>query len=212
VLPAFPEVLSQSALRSLERLHVEVRLGHAVSQCDEQGVAMGEQRLEAGTIIWAAGVMASSAGKWLDVERDRVGRVKVGPDLSLPGHPEIFVIGDTASAVDAKGRPLPGLAPVAKQQGAYIARLLRAKLKGAAPPRPFRYRDYGTLATIGRRAAVADFGWIKLDGTLAWLLWGLVHVSFLIGFRNRLVVMLDWVWSYLTFQSGARLITGTESQ
>ena len=173
---------------------------------------MGEQRLEAGTIIWAAGVMASSAGRWLDAERDRVGRVKVGPDLSLPGHPEIFVIGDTASAVDAKGRPLPGLAPVAKQQGAYIARLLRTKLKGAAPPPPFRYRDYGTLATIGRRAAVADFGWIKLDGTLAWLLWGLVHVSFLIGFRNRLVVMLDWVWSYITFQSGARLITGTESQ
>jgi NADH:quinone reductase (non-electrogenic) len=212
VLPAFPEVLSRSALRSLERLHVEVRLGHAVSHCDEQGVVMGEQRLEAGTIIWAAGVMASSAGKWLDAERDRVGRVRVGPDLSLRGHPEIFVIGDTASAVDAQGRPLPGLAPVAKQQGAYVARLLRAKLKGAAPPRPFRYRDYGTLATIGRRAAVADFGWIKLDGTLAWLLWGLVHVSFLIGFRNRLVVMLDWVWSYITFQSGARLITGTESQ
>jgi NADH dehydrogenase len=212
VLPAFPEVLSRSALRSLERLHVEVRLGHAVSHCDEQGVVMGEQRLEAGTIIWAAGVMASNAGKWLDAERDRVGRVKVGPDLSLPGHPEIFVIGDTASAVDAQGRPLPGLAPVAKQQGAYVARLLRAKLAGAAPPPPFRYRDYGTLATIGRRAAVADFGWIKLDGTLAWLLWGLVHVSFLIGFRNRLVVMLDWVWSYITFQSGARLITGTESQ
>jgi NADH:quinone reductase (non-electrogenic) len=212
VLPAFPEVLSRSALRSLERLHVEVRLGHAVSQCDEQGVVMGEQRLEAGTIIWAAGVMASNAGKWLDAERDRVGRVKVGPDLSLPGHPEIFVIGDTASAVDAQGRPLPGLAPVAKQQGAYVARLLRANLAGAAPPPPFRYRDYGTLATIGRRAAVADFGWIKLDGTLAWLLWGLVHVSFLIGFRNRLVVMLDWVWSYITFQSGARLITGTESQ
>ena len=136
------------------------------------------------------------------------GRVKVGPDLSLPGHPEIFVIGDTALALDGDGQPLPGLAPVAKQQGAYVARLLRARLAGRPAPPPFRYRSYGTLATIGRRAAVADFGWIKLDGTVAWLLWGLVHISFLIGFRNRLVVMLDWIWSYVTFQSGARLITG----
>jgi NADH dehydrogenase len=211
VLPAFPEQLSQSALKSLERLHVEVRLGSPVSQCDEQGVVIGEQRLEAGTIIWAAGVMASSAARWLGVEKDRVGRVKVGPDLSLPGYPEIFVIGDTACVLDEKGQPLPGLAPVAKQQGAYVARLLRAKLSGQSPPPPFRYRSYGTLATIGRRAAVADFGWIKLNGTLAWLLWGLVHISFLIGFRNRLIVMLDWLWSYVTFQSGARLITGTES-
>jgi NADH dehydrogenase len=211
VLPAFPPRLSESALRSLERLHVDVRLGTAVSQCDESGVVIGDQRLEAATLIWAAGVTASSAAKRLGAQSDRVGRVKVGPDLSLPGHPEIFVIGDTADAVDGNGQPLPGLAPVAKQQGAYVARLLRAKLKGAAPPPPFRYRNYGTLATIGRRAAVADFGWIKIDGTLAWLLWGLVHISFLIGFRNRLVVMLDWSWSYLTFQSGARLITGTES-
>ena len=210
VLPAFPEKLSQSALRSLERLHVEVRLGNPVSQCDEQGVVIGEQRLEAGTLIWAAGVKASSAGSWLGVEQDRVGRVNVGPDLTLPGHPEIFVIGDTALALDDKGRPLPGLAPVAKQQGAYVARALRAGLEGKPPPPAFRYRDYGTLATIGRRAAVADFGWIRIDGTLAWLLWGLVHVSFLIGFRNRLIVMLDWIWSYVTFQSGARLITGTE--
>ncbi|HYX04438.1 MAG TPA: NAD(P)/FAD-dependent oxidoreductase [Reyranella sp.] len=210
VLPAFPEALSQAALRSLERLHVEVQLGRAVSRCDEQGVVTGDQRLEAGTLIWAAGVMASSAARWLGVEPDRVGRVKVAPDLSLPDHPEIFVIGDTACVMDGKGQPLPGLAPVAKQQGAYVARLLRTKLAAAAPPSTFRYRDYGTLATIGRRAAVADFGWIRLHGTLAWLLWGLVHVSFLIGFRNRLIVMLDWLWSYLTFQSGARLITGTE--
>ena len=210
VLAAFPPSLSEAALQSLQRLHVDVRLGKAVSQCDENGVTIGDQRLEAATIIWAAGVMASSAAKWLGVEPDRVGRVKVGQDLSLPGHPEIFVIGDTACTVDADGRPLPGLAPVAKQQGIYVARLLQAKLKGTASPPPFRYRNYGTLATIGRRAAVADFGWIKIDGTLAWLLWGLVHISFLIGFRNQLVVMLDWLWSYLTFQSGARLITGTE--
>jgi NADH dehydrogenase FAD-containing subunit len=153
--------------------------------------------------------MASGAARWLGAGKDGAGRVKVGPDLSLPGHPEIFVLGDTALALDGGGRPLPGLAPVAKQQGAYVARLLRARLAGRSAPPPFRYRSYGTLATIGRRAAVADFGWIKLDGTLAWLLWGLVHISFLIGFRNRLVVMLDWLWSYVTFQSGARLITGS---
>jgi NADH dehydrogenase FAD-containing subunit len=134
----------------------------------------------------------------------------VGPDLTVPGHPEIFCIGDTAHAPDADGKPLPGLAPVAKQQGTYVARVLRARFAGGPAPGPFRYRDFGTLATIGRRAAVADFGWLKLDGTLAWLLWGLVHVSFLIGFRNRLIVMLDWIWSYLTFQSGARLITGPD--
>ena len=158
----------------------------------------------------AAGVMASNAAQWLGADKDGAGQVKVGPDLSLPGHPEIFVLGDTALALDGGGRPLPGLAPVAKQQGAYVARLLRARLAGPSAPRPFRYRSYGTLATIGRRAAVADFGWIKLDGTLAWLLWGLVHISFLIGFRNRLVVMLDWLWSYVNFQSGARLITGSD--
>jgi NADH dehydrogenase len=211
VLPAFPPSLSQSALRSLERLHVEVRLGAAVTQCDEDGVVIGGERLDAATQIWAAGVMASSAARWLGADSDRAGRIKVGPDLTLPGHPEIFVIGDTALALGHDGKPLPGLAPVAKQQGAYVARVLRSRLAGIAAPAPFRYRDYGTLATIGRRAAVADFGWIRLNGTLAWLLWGLIHVSFLIGFRNRLVVMLDWLWSYVTFQSGARLITGPGS-
>ncbi|MBV8190217.1 MAG: NAD(P)/FAD-dependent oxidoreductase, partial [Alphaproteobacteria bacterium] len=211
VLPSFPESLSRSAQRSLERLHVEVRLGAAVTQCDGEGVMIGSERLAAATLIWAAGVMASRAARWLGAGCDRAGRVKVGPDLSLPGHPEIFVIGDTALALDAKGKPLPGLAPVAKQQGFYVARVLRARLAGEAPPRPFRYRDFGTLATIGRGAAVADFGWIRLDGRLAWLLWGLVHVMFLIGFRNRIVVMLEWLWSYVTFQSGARLITEASS-
>jgi NADH dehydrogenase len=212
VLPAFPPSLSESAHRSLERLQVDVRLGAPVSRCDASGVAIGEHHLEAATVIWAAGVRASRAGQWLQADQDQAGRIKVGPHLSLPGHPEIFVIGDTALAVDGDGRPLPGLAPVAKQQGTYIARLLRARLTGKATPSPFRYRDYGALATIGRGAAVADFGWIRLDGTLAWLLWGLVHISFLIGFRNRLVVMLDWLWSYVTFQSGARLITGSEQR
>ena len=207
VLASFPTVLSEAAHRSLERLHVEVRLGQPVSHCDETGVTIGSEHLPAATIVWAAGVASSRAAQWLGVEKDKVGRVMVGPDLTVPGHPEIFVIGDTAHVVGADGQPLVGLAPVAKQQGAYAARVLRARLAGKTPSPPFRYRNYGTMATIGRRAAVADFGWLKLDGTLAWLMWGLIHVSFLIGFRNRIVVMLDWIWSYVTFQSGARLIT-----
>ena len=211
VLPAFPPELSAAARKALERLQVEVRLGTPVSNCDESGVTIGEEHLPAATIVWAAGVAASSAARWLGTETDRVGRVVVGPDLTVPDHPEIFVIGDTAHALGSNGKPLPGLAPVAKQQGAYVARVLRARLAGRAAPGPFRYRDWGTMATIGRRAAVADFGRLRLSGTLAWLMWGLVHVSFLIGFRNRLVVMLDWIWSYLTFQSGARLIVGPGS-
>ncbi|WP_395711916.1 NAD(P)/FAD-dependent oxidoreductase [Reyranella sp.] len=210
-LASFPEPLSKAAHESLARLHVEMRLGKPVTQCDERGVTIGEQRLEAATIIWAAGVAASPAARWLGVDSDRIGRVVVGPDLSLPGHPEIFVIGDTAHVTDANGQPLPGLAPVAKQQGAHVARLLRARIAGHTAPPPFRYRNYGTMATIGRRSAVADFGWVHFDGTIAWLLWGAVHISFLIGFRNRLIVILDWLWSYVTFQSGARLITGPGS-
>jgi NADH:quinone reductase (non-electrogenic) len=210
VLPAFPPRLSDAAHQSLDRLGVEVRLGNPVTECDEGGVTIGGDRLEAATIIWAAGVAASSAAKWLSAEKDRVGRVVVGADLTLPGHPEIFCIGDTAQVLGADGQPLPGLAPVAKQQGAYVARVLRARLAGKPASGPFRYRNFGTLATIGRRAAVADFGWIRISGTLAWLLWGAVHVMFLIGFRNRLVVILDWLWSYVTFQSGARLITGSD--
>jgi NADH dehydrogenase len=215
LLAAFSPRLSEAARRSLERLGVEVRLGARVSQCDAEGVMIRTEstcaRLQTATIIWGAGVAASSAARWLGAEKDRNGRVMVGPDLSLPGHPEIFCIGDTAHAPGANGQPLPGLAPVAKQQGAYVARLLRARLGGQSVPASFRYRNWGTMATIGRRAAVADFGWLRLDGTLAWLLWGLIHVSFLIGFRNRLVVILDWLWSYVTFQSGARLITGPGS-
>ena len=210
LLPAFPAMLSNAARDALENLGVEVRLGVAVSHCDDDGVTLGEQRLAAGTIVWGAGVMASAAAQWLGADCDRVGRVVVAGDLSLPGHPEIFCIGDTACVRDPTGKPLPGLAPVAKQQGAYVARRLRAALRDRTLPGPFRYRGWGTMATIGRRAAVADLGWVKLDGTLAWLLWSAVHVSFLIGFRNRMIVMLDWLWSYFTFQSGARLITGAD--
>lgn len=211
VLAALPPTLSDAARRSLERLRVEVRLGRPVSQCDEAGVTIGEERIEAATIVWAAGVAASPAGRWLGVEQDRVGRVVVGPDLTVPGHPEIFVIGDTAQAPGPDGKPLPGLAPVAKQQGEYVARALRARIAGRPAPAPFRYRDWGTMATIGRGAAVADFGWLRVHGFVAWLLWGLIHIAFLIGFRNRLVVLFDWLWSYVTFQSGARLITGPGS-
>ena len=211
VLASFPATLSESARRSLERLNVEVRLGEAVSHCDEAGVTIGDEHLPAGTLVWAAGVASSSAASWLGVEQDRVGRVMVADDLTVPGHPEIFVIGDTTHVSGPGGEPLPGLAPVAKQQGVYVARLLHARFGGRIRPGPFQYRNYGTMATIGRRAAVADFGWLKLDGTLAWLMWGLIHISFLIGFRNRLIVMLDWIWSYVTFRSGARLITGPDS-
>ncbi len=211
LLAAFPPMLSEAARRSLVQLGVEVRLGMPVTACSGEGVVIGDELLEAATIVWGAGVMASAAAHWLSADKDRVGRVMVEPDLSLPGHPEIFVVGDTAHVSAADGKPLPGLAPVAKQQGTYVARLLRARLAGKPAPAPFRYRSWGTMATIGRRAAVADLGWVKLDGTLAWLLWGLVHVSFLIGFRNRLVVILEWMWSYVTFQSGARLITGPGS-
>jgi len=211
VLGAFPEDLSASARRQLEKLGVEVRTEVRVTAIREGELEVGGETIGAANIIWGAGVSAQPLARTLGAEVDRAGRVKILPDLSVPGHPEIFCIGDTAQAPGSDGQPLPGLAPVAKQQGAYVARVLRARLAGRAAPAKFRYRNYGTMATIGRRAAVADFGWFRTSGTIAWLLWGAVHVSFLIGFRNRLVVILDWLWSYVTFQSGARLITGPGS-
>jgi NADH dehydrogenase len=211
LLPVMPERLSAEAKRALEGLGVEVRLGQAVTGCDAEGAMLGDEKIAARTILWAAGVAASPAASWLEAEKDRAGRVKVEPDLTLPGHPEIFVIGDTAAATDAAGKPLPGIAPAAKQAGEYVARVIRARAAGRAAPPPYHYRHLGNLATIGRHAAVADFGWLRLSGRLAWLLWGAVHIFFLIGFRNRIVVLLDWLWSYLTFQRGARLITGSTS-
>jgi NADH dehydrogenase len=208
ILPAFPPKLSAKAQRALERLGVEVRTGGAVTDCSVEGVQLGAEHIPCQCIVWGAGVSASPAAKWLQAERDRAGRVIVGPDLTLADHPEIFIIGDTAHALGPDGNPLPGVAPVAKQQGKYVATLIRARLTGRSAPGPFRYRDLGNLATIGRKAAVADFGWLRVNGRLAWLLWGLVHIYFLIGFRNRIAVALDWFWSYLTFQRGARLITG----
>lgn len=208
ILPSFPEKLSASAAAQLSRLGVEIVTGDAVVQCDNTGLALKSGKtINAATIIWAAGVMASAAARWLQAETDRAGRVIAGPDLKLPGAENIFVIGDTASVTDGAGRMVPGVAPAAKQMGKHAARSIIAAMAGEAH-RPFVYRDYGNLATIGRKSAVADFGRIQLTGFAAWLVWGLVHIGFLIGFRNRMTVMLDWAWSYFTYGRGARLITG----
>jgi NADH dehydrogenase len=207
VLTPFTEGLSEKARRSLEQLGVEVRLGQAVTDCSCAGIRLGNDYIPTRTIIWAAGVMASPAGRWLGAETDRAGRVKVCADLSVPGHPDIFVIGDTAAAAGADGKPLPGVAPVAKQQGQYLARALIARQAGRKAP-VFRYRDFGSLATIGRKRAIAQIGRLHLSGLPAWLLWSLAHIYFLIGFRNRFAVALHWGWSYITFERGSRLITG----
>ena len=212
ILPTFPESLSLSAERQLQALCVEVITGDPVASCNGDGVVLKSGKaIKAETTIWGAGVMASPAAVWLKADMDRAGRVKVGADLKLPGHDNIFVIGDTASVTDVSGIAVPGVAPAAKQMGRYVARSIVAAManKGSEP---FRYRNYGNLATIGRKSAVADFGRFRLTGLIAWLVWGLVHVGFLIGFRNRLTVMLDWTWSYLTFGRGARLITGDDTK
>jgi NADH dehydrogenase FAD-containing subunit len=212
LLPAFPESLSEHARKALEKLGVDVQMGRAVEQCDAAGVKLGADRIPARTIVWAAGVQASPAAKWLDCAKDRAGRVLVAEDLSVPGHANIFVVGDTAAVKGPKGNPVPGIAPAAKQMGAYAGRVIAAKLKDKPHPGPFRYRHAGSLATIGRSAAVADFGWIRLTGRLAWWLWGIAHIYFLIDFRSRLVVALQWLWSYMTYRRGARLITGGEGK
>jgi NADH dehydrogenase len=208
VLPAFAEDLSTYAKDSLERLGVEVVLGQAVSGCSAEGVVFGNTRLAAATIIWAAGVQSSPAAQWLEAPADKAGRLKVEPDLSVPEHPEIFAIGDAAIVLRPDGRPVPGIAPAAKQEGAYVANVIRARLRGGAPaPPPFRYKHAGDLATIGKRRAAIDFGWIKLKGAIAWWLWGFAHIYFLIGVRNRLSVALNWLWIYARDQRSARLIT-----
>jgi len=207
LLPAFDEKLAAYARRALESLGAEVMLGTAVTACDASGVMLGDTRIESRTIIWAAGVRASQAGKWLDVETDRAGRVLVAPDLSVPAYPNIFVIGDTALVLGEDGKPLPGVATVAEQEGKYVAKRIAARIEGRETS-AFRYRDPGSMATIGRNRAIADIcGW-RFTGFLAWLLWSLVHIYGLIGFRSRLVVALSWLWSYLTMQRGTRLITG----
>ncbi|MCC6467680.1 MAG: FAD-dependent oxidoreductase [Alphaproteobacteria bacterium] len=208
VLPVFPESLSDKAKASLERLGVEVRLNGKVTRVDDQGVNINNERIDAATVLWAAGVIASPAAKWIGAEADRAGRVKVASDLSVAGRPDVFAIGDTALALDASGNPLPGLAPAAKQAGDYVGQVIHARLTGSKAPNAFRYRHRGSLATIGRKAAIADFGLLRLSGMLAWWLWGVVHVAFLVGARNRMAVALDWLWAYVTFRRGIRLITG----
>ena len=207
LLPAFDARLSEAARRALIELGVEVRVATIVTDCDAGGVATGHERIAARTIIWAAGVQASCAGEWLNAETDRAGRVIVGPDLSVPGHPNLFVIGDTSHVLDRDGRPLPGVAPVAKQQGRYVAQVIRARIAGCNVP-AFIYRDPVALATIGRKRAVMQFRRVRLSGYLAWWLWCLAHIYFLIGFRNRIVVALNWAWTYVSLQRGNRLVTG----
>jgi NADH:ubiquinone reductase (H+-translocating) len=207
ILAAFSEDLSDYARKALERLGAEVRTGAPVTECADGYVVFGNESVATATILWAAGVQASPAAKWLSAEADRAGRVKVEPDLTVPGHPEIFVIGDTAAVSAPDGKPVPGIAPAAKQQGGYVAEVIRARLAGKAEPGPFRYKHQGSLATIGKRAAVIDFGRIKLRGWLAWWIWGFAHIFFLIGTRSRLSVALSWLWIYLTGNRSARLIT-----
>ncbi|GMB79230.1 NAD(P)/FAD-dependent oxidoreductase [Shinella zoogloeoides] len=212
ILAAFTEDLSAYAERALARLGVEVRTGHAVSQCSVEGIELGGEFLPAGTILWAAGVAASPAAEWLGVPADRAGRVIVAPDLSVPGFADIFAIGDTAHVPMGEGRTVPGIAPAAKQEGRHVARVIRTRIEGKPAPAPFAYRNDGNLATIGKRAAIVDLGWIKLKGRLAWWTWGIAHVYFLIGLRNRLAVALSWLWVYSTGQRSARLITGTSAE
>lgn len=210
VLPVFAPALSDYAVRVLRRMGVEVWLKKQVSACDARGLTASGERLEAATILWAAGVSASPAARWLKVPADRAGRARVGADLTAPGHAQVFVIGDTA-AVAQDGGSVPGIAPAAKQEGLYVARVIEAAVRGAARPAPFRYRHDGNLATIGRNAAVIDFGRVRLKGFLAWLIWAVVHVYFLIGTRHRTLVALQWMFSYVTFGRGARLIVGADT-
>jgi NADH:ubiquinone reductase (H+-translocating) len=207
VLTGFAEDLSEYAQRSLERLGVEVELNQPVSECSSDHVVFGGRRLQAMTIIWAAGVRASPAAEWLGAPADRAGRLMVLSDLTVPGRPEIFAIGDTVTVAGPDGKPVPGIAPAAKQQGRYVAKVLKGRLRGDTTPHPFHYRHAGSLATIGKRLAVIDFGRFKLRGALAWWIWGFAHIYFLIGLRNRLSVGLSWLWIHIRNQRSARLIT-----
>jgi NADH dehydrogenase len=207
ILSSFTPDLSAYAHAALERLGVEIQLGSAVTDCNGHGVTYGGRVVAADVILWAAGVRASPAAAWLGMPADNAGRMKVEPDLSVPGHPEIFVIGDTATINAWRGNPVPGIAPAAKQMGLHVAQTIKRRLKGDARSRPFRYRNSGNLATIGKRSAVIDFGWIKIRGWLAWWIWGLAHIYFLIGLRNRLAVALSWLWIYVTGNRSACLIT-----
>ncbi|MDY0979826.1 NAD(P)/FAD-dependent oxidoreductase [Stenotrophomonas sp. CFBP8994] len=212
VLSSFPEVLSLKARRQLEKLGVEVLTGTAVSHIDGEGFQLGEQFIAARTVVWAAGVAASPLARTLEVPLDRAGRVPVQPDLTLDGHPEIFVAGDLAALQQADGRPVPGVAPAAKQMGKHVAATIRARLDGKPSPGPFKYQDFGNLATIGRMAAIVHLGRLQLSGVLAWWFWLAAHVFFLIGFRNRIVVLLNWAVAYWSYQRSARIIFGDDRE
>ena len=211
VLAGFADDLSAYAQRSLESIGIQVMLGQPVTDCSADGVVYGGNRLEARTIIWAAGVRASPAAEWLNAPADRAGRLQVQPDLTVPGHPDIFAIGDTVVIAGPDGNPVPGIAPAAKQEGRYVADCVKARLRGAALG-PFHYKHAGSLAQIGKRQAVIDFGRFKLRGTLAWWIWGIAHIYFLIGVRNRLAVAISWLWNYARDQRSARLITQGSSK
>jgi NADH dehydrogenase len=211
VLAGFPDELSSYAQRSLESLGVEVMLGSPVTECSADGVIYGGKTLEARTIVWAAGVRASRAAEWLNAPADRAYRLQVEPDLTVPGHPDIFAVGDTTTIKGPDGNPVPGIAPAAKQQGRYAAMLIKARLKGETLP-PFQYKHAGSLAQIGKKKAVIDFGKIRMRGTLAWWIWGLAHIYFLIGVRHRLAVAMNWLWIHTRDQRPARLITQGSSK
>lgn len=211
VLAGFPDDLSAYAQRALESLGVKVMLGEAVTECSAEGVMFGGKTLAARTIVWAAGVRASRAAEWLNAPADRAQRLQVAPDLTVPGHPEIFAVGDTVTIKGPDGNPVPGIAPAAKQEGRYAAALIKARLKGETLP-PFRYKHAGNLAQIGKRLAVIDFGKIKLRGAIAWWIWGIAHIYFLIGLRNRISVALSWLWVHARNQRAARLITQGSSK
>ncbi|WP_052215821.1 NAD(P)/FAD-dependent oxidoreductase [Sphingomonas sp. ERG5] len=207
VLSAFPEALSAYSAAALETLGIEVRLGEAVKDIDATGLMLGESRIDTTNILWCAGTEARPAAQWLGAGAARNGAVTVLPDCSIPGRPEIFAIGDVASFDDGTGRPLPGLAPVAKQQGHYVGRLLSDRIAGKGAPGPFRYRDLGTMAVIGRSRAIALLGGLKMKGFIAWLAWSLVHLMLLVDFRSRLMVYANWSWAWFTYGRGARLLT-----
>jgi len=210
LLPYLHESLSDYARQSLEGLGVEVRLGTAVTHCDAEGVTVGGEVLAASTVIWAAGVAASPVGRWLDEETDKAGRVIVRPDLSIEKDSRIFVIGDAAAVMNEKREPVPGIAPAAKQQGRFVADLIAMRIAGKSASQAFRYRHAGHLATIGRKSAVIEFPRYKLKGRLAWWIWGVAHIYFLVGVPSPLVVSIRWLWEYITYGRGARLITGVE--
>jgi NADH dehydrogenase len=210
VLSTFSEKLSGKARAQLEKLGVEVLVGAPVTDLGAGFLKFGERSIAARTILWAAGVAASPLGKQLDAELDRAGRVRVAPDLSIPAHPEVFVAGDLAS-IEFDGKPVPGVAPAAKQMGAHTARSILARIAGR-PARPFRYRDFGSLATIGRHSAIAQLPKLAMSGVLAWWFWLVLHIYFLIGFRSRLIVLINWAWAYFTYGRGARIIVGSESE